>query len=51
MKKILVFVFIAFFSYASASSVVGSVELVKGNAKVKSENSFKKSKLSVGLEI
>ena len=51
MKKILLFIFIAFFSYASASSIIGSVKLVKGNVKVKSENSFKKSKLSVGFEV
>ena len=51
MKKILVSIFIAFFSCANASSSIGNVELVKGNVKVKSEDSFKKSKLSVGLEI
>jgi len=35
----------------NASSVIGSVELVSGSAKVKSEDSLKKKKLFVGLEI
>jgi len=53
VRKFLVSVFIAIFSCVSvsASSVIGSVELVEGNVKVKSEGSFKKSKLFVGLEI
>jgi FecR-like protein len=36
---------------ASASAVLGSVELSKGNVKVKSEGSFKKSKVTKGLDI
>jgi len=38
-------------SVASASATLGSVELTKGNVKVKSEGSFKKSKVKKGLEI
>ncbi len=55
MKKFLLYIFVAFFTLASAATtaslVVGSVELTKGNVKIKSEGSFKKSKLSVGLKI
>jgi co-chaperonin GroES (HSP10) len=36
---------------ASASASLGSVELTKGNVKVKSEGSFKKSKVAKGLEV
>ncbi|WP_373036785.1 FecR domain-containing protein [Sulfurimonas sp.] len=36
---------------ANASSALGSVELAKGNVKVKSEGSFKKSKVTKGLEV
>lgn len=53
MKKILISLFIAILSVAlaSASATLGSVEMSKGNVKVKSEGSFKKSKVSNGLEI
>ena len=42
-----------FFSITSvyASASIGSVERVDGNVKVKSEGSFKKSKLKVGSEL
>ncbi|WP_373004471.1 FecR domain-containing protein [Sulfurimonas sp.] len=53
MKKVLISLFIALLSVtvASANAAVGSVELSKGNVKVKSEGSFKKSKVTKGLEI
>jgi FecR protein len=53
VKKILISLFIALLSVtlASASAVLGSVELSKGNVKVKSEGSFKKSKVTKGLDI
>jgi len=53
VKKILISLFIAILSVAlaSASATLGSVEMSKGNVKVKSEGSFKKSKVSNGLEI
>ncbi|PHQ65650.1 MAG: iron dicitrate transport regulator FecR [Sulfurimonas sp.] len=53
MKKILMSLFITLLSVsvASASATLGSVELTKGNVKVKSEGSFKKSKVKKGLEI
>lgn len=45
--------FVAFFAMtsASASSALGSVDLVKGNVKIKSEGSFKKSQVNRGLEV
>ncbi|NOR58348.1 MAG: iron dicitrate transport regulator FecR, partial [Sulfurimonas sp.] len=53
MKKFLMSLFITLLSVtvASASATLGSVELSKGNVKVKSEGSFKKSKVTKGLEI
>jgi hypothetical protein len=53
VKKILISLFIALLSVtvASASSAIGSVYLVKGNVKIKSEGSFKKSQVSKGLEV
>ena len=46
------FIFIAlFFATLLSANVVGSVESVKGSVKVKSEGSFKKSKVVVGLEV
>ncbi|MFT5836236.1 MAG: hypothetical protein ACI9RG_001135 [Sulfurimonas sp.] len=53
MKKILVSIFITFLSVGilSANDALGSVEKVNGNVRVKSENSFKKSKVKKGLEI
>ena len=53
MKKILMSLFITLLtvSIASASATLGSVELTKGNVKVKSEGSFKKSKVKKGLEV
>ena len=53
MRSFLVYFFIVLFSIANANTnlVVGSVQLLKGSVKIKSENSFKKSKLSVGSEL
>ncbi len=53
MKKFLVAIFVVFFSITSAyaSAVIGSVESVKGSVKVKSQGSFKKSKLKVGSQL
>ena len=53
MKKFLISLFIVLLSItvASASSVLGRVELTKGNVKVKSEGSLRKSKISNGLEV
>ncbi len=53
MRSFLLYIFVTFFTIVSANEVVsvGSVELVKGNVKIKSEGSFKKSKLSLGSEI
>jgi len=46
------FIFIAlFFATLLSANVVGSVESVKGSVKIKSEGSFKKSKVVVGLEV
>jgi co-chaperonin GroES (HSP10) len=53
VKNILLSLFIALMSVtvASASATLGSVEMAKGNVKVKSEGSFKKSKVKKGLEV
>jgi len=51
MKQFLLFMLTAFFTLASASISVGSVEKVSGSVKVQSENSIKKRNVSVGLEI
>lgn len=40
-----------FFTFSSASDIIGSVERLNGVVKVKSTNSFKKSKVKVGFEI
>ncbi|MEA2100269.1 MAG: FecR domain-containing protein [Campylobacterota bacterium] len=49
--RILFLSVILFFSSLVSASVVGSVESVSGIVKVKSEGSFKKSKVLVGLEL
>ena len=51
MKVFLLSIFIAFFTFANASAGVGSVLQLKGNVKVKSEGSLKKSKIKSGFEI
>lgn len=53
MKKFLISLFIALLTVttASASTILGSVEQVNGNVKVKSEDSFMKSKVTKGLEV
>jgi len=53
LRGFLISIFIALLSVTnvSASSALGSVELAKGNVKVKSEGSFKKSKVKKGLEV
>jgi len=53
LRGFLVSIFIALLSItnASASTALGSVELTKGNVKVKSEGSFKKSKVKKGSEV
>jgi len=50
MRNIFILVVVFFVTMLSAG-VVGSVESVMGNVKVKSEGSFKKSKVLVGLEV
>ncbi|MBL0707790.1 MAG: FecR domain-containing protein [Sulfurimonas sp.] len=53
MKRFLLSIFVIFVctTNISASSIIASVKSVNGNVKVKSEGSFKKSKVDVGLEI
>ena len=51
MRLFLLSLLMACFSIVSANSAVGTIESVKGSVKVKSEGSFKKSKLKVGSEI
>ncbi len=52
VKKLFIAIFLTFFiTEASASSIIGSVELISGSVKVKSEGSLKKSKLFVGSKI
>lgn len=55
MRGFLLTIFVAIFSVislnASTSLSVGNVELIEGSVKVKSEGSFKKSKLTKGVEI
>lgn len=53
MRGFLISIFIALLSITnvSASTALGSVELAKGNVKVKSEGSFKKSKVKKGSEV
>jgi hypothetical protein len=53
VKKFLISLFIALLTVqvASAGTVLGSVEQVNGNVKVKSEDSFMKSKVTEGLEV
>lgn len=50
MKVILLSFILTFFSFLNAS-LIGTVEKVNGSVKVKSENSFKKSRVKSGLEI
>ena len=42
---------VLFFATLLSAGVIGSVESVRGNVKVKSEDSFKKSKVLAGLEL
>jgi len=51
MKLFFISIFMLIFISSSVASIIGSVEQLKGNVKVKSEGSIKKSKLKVGLEI
>lgn len=53
MKKQFVYIIMTLFVGVtlSASTVLGSFELVKGSVKLKAENSFKKSDATKGLEI
>nr|WP_321267599.1 FecR family protein [uncultured Sulfurimonas sp.] len=53
MKKFLMSLFMSLIMLVTldASTSLGSVEMVKGNVKVKSEGSFKKSKVTKGLEV
>ena len=51
MRIFLVLLLSVLFGVVSASSVVGSIEKLKGNVKVKSEDSIRKSKVKVGLEV
>lgn len=44
-------IFLGMFSYLYASTTVGTVELLKGIVKIKSESSIKKSKVKVGQVI
>jgi hypothetical protein len=49
--KFFVFIFFSVVTLLSAGEIVGNVSLVDGNVKVKSENSIKKTKAIIGLEI
>lgn len=51
MKLFLLSVLVSFFTLANASAIVGSVEKLEGDVKVKSEGSIKKSKVNAGLEV
>ncbi len=51
MRVFLLSVLMAFFTFANANTVLGSVEKLEGNVKVKNEGSIKKSKVVSGLEI
>ncbi len=51
MKIFFISILLAVFSVLNASSVIGLVQKAEGNVKVKSEGSFKKSKVKTGLEI
>ena len=51
MRIFLVLILSVIFGIVSASDIVGSVEKLKGNVKVKSEGSIRKSKVKAGLEI
>ena len=51
MKIFFSLILMAVFTVVNASSVIGLVQKVNGNVKVKNEGSFKKSKLRDGLEI
>ena len=50
MRRLFLFV-VLFFATLVGANVIGSVESVKGIVKVKSDGSFKKSKVKVGLEV
>jgi len=50
MRKLFISM-VLFFATILSANVVGSVESVVGNVKVKSEGSFKKSKVLAGLEV
>ncbi len=51
MRLLFISIFVAFFTLLNAATVIGSVENTKGTVKVKSEGSFKKSKVKKGSEI
>ncbi|MBU0720966.1 FecR family protein [bacterium] len=51
MRVFFLSVFMTFFTFLYAGAVIGSVAQAKGNVKIKSEDSFKKSKVEAGLEV
>jgi hypothetical protein len=51
MRIFLVSILTAFFTFVNATTSIGNVEKVVGSVKVKSEKSFKKSKVKIGLEV
>jgi len=51
MKLFLLFVLSALFTWANAGLVVGTVQKVAGNVKVKNEGSIKKNSVNAGLEM
>ncbi len=51
MRLFFISIFMLIFISSSVASIIGSVEQLKGNVKVKSEGSIKKSKVKTGLEI
>ncbi len=51
MKTVFITLILALFTFLSASTVVGNVQKVTGSVKVKSQGSFKKSKVKSGQEV
>ncbi len=51
MRVFLLSVLVAFFTFANANAILGSVEKLEGNVKVKNEGSIKKNRVKAGLEI
>lgn len=51
MKLFLLFILATFFTWANAGLVVGVVQKVAGDVKVKSEGSIKKNAVNAGLEV